>query len=366
VLLSSNISPQQLLADFVSSSLSQAHHVYCIARFDNDTILIHTEKGEFTDSLPTSLAHFLTTSNTGWYSINETPFSKKHEIGQTLLEMELERDHLLLRNIKMDNCTLFLLVQLKPYGLSKDKYLLTVEKTQFERTIRGFIDGLLYLRSNDKHILKDIAKSNQMAAVEITETKKQLSIQSQNYEIAISQFIQLIVNKLQDKYEIEIHMSREFVDELKEYRLPFDQLEPNLERHVQIELNLALIQGERELVLTPAHLASFTNSYKSVVYANEDEMQLGRYAKTYKLLDRYEASANFAQEKGLSVIGKNIGNHCSPPVSNASITDALNKHAKKIFELFSKYPDRWDTIRHNFRSVANVIEKETERRREIA
>ena len=366
MLLSSNIPPQQLLADFISSSLAQAHHIYCIAQYDNGTVLIQTEKGDYANSLPASLSHFLATSNTGWYAINETPFSKKQQIGQTLLEMELERDFLLLRNIQVEDCTLFLLVQLMPYGLAKDKYLLAAEKKQFERTIRGFIDSLLYIRTQDKDILKDIARSNLMATVEIAETKKQLSIQSQNYEVAISQFIQLIVNKLQKKYTVEIRMSREFVDELKEYRLPFDQLEPNLERHVQIELNLALIQDEREIVLTPSHLASFTSSSKSVVYANEDEMQLGRYAKTYKLLDRYEAAANIAQEKGLSVIGKNIGNHCSPPVSNASITDALNKHAKKTFELFGKYPDRWNTIRHNFRSVANIIEKETERRRDIA
>lgn len=366
MLLSSNIPPQQLLADFISSAVTQAHHIYCIAQYANNTVLIHTENGEYSNVLPTSLSHFLATSNTGWYAINETPFSKKQHIGQTLLEMELDRDFLLLRNIQTEDCTLFILVQLKPFGIAKDNYLLSAEKKQFERTIRGFIESLLSLRSRDKEILKDIAKSNQMTAVEIADTKTKLSIQSQNYEVAISQFIQLIVNKLQQKYSIEIRMSREFVDDLKEYRLPFDQLEPNLERHVQIELNLALAKGESEIVLTPSHLVSFANSSKSVVYANNEGMQLGRHAKTYKLLDRYEAAANIAQEKGLSVIGKNIGNHCSPSVSNASITDALNKHAKKIFELFGKYPDRWNTIRHNFRSVANIIEKETERRRDIA
>ena len=145
MLLSSNIPPHQLLADFISSSLAQAHHIYCIAQYDNGTVLIQTEKGEYTNSLPASLSHFLATSNTGWYAINETPFSKKQQIGQTLLEMELERDFLLLRNIQVEDCTLFLLVQLMPYGLAKDKYLLAAEKKQFERTIRGFIDSLLYL-----------------------------------------------------------------------------------------------------------------------------------------------------------------------------------------------------------------------------
>lgn len=366
VLLSSNIPVQQFVADFISRSLPQAQQLFCIAQLPNNAIHIQTQDGEYGKTTPDSLLQFLATCNTGWYSIQETPFSKNQQIGQTSLEMELDRDFLLLRNIDAKDCTLFLLVQLKPFGLSKQKYLLAAEKKQFERSIRGFVDTLLSIQGSDKEILQNIAKGNSAVHLEISETKRQLTVQNQNYEVAISQFIQLIVNKLQDKYGIEIRMSREFIDDLKNYNRPFDQLENNLEKHIQIELNFALVQGETEILLTPTHLTNLQTAKPAIAYASDDELNLGRYAKTYKLLDRYEDAARIAQQRNMSIIGKNIGACCTPAVSNASITDALNKHAKKMFELFSRFPHRWLLIRGEFRSVANIIEKESTRRKNIA
>lgn len=366
MLLSSNIPVQQLVADFISNSLPQAQQLFCIAQLPNNAIHIQTEDGEYTKSIPPTLPHFLAISNTGWYSIHETPFSKKQQIGQTSLEMELDRDFLLLKKIEAQGAVLFLLVQIKPFGLVKENYLLAAEKKQFERSIRGFVESLLSIQQNDKEVLLNIAKGNSAVHQEITDTKRQLNLQNQNYEVAISQFIQLIVNKLQNKYGIEIRMSRAFIDDLKNYNRPFDLLEDNLEKHVQIELNLALLQGETEILLTPTHLTNLQVAIAANTYASEDDLNLGRYAKTYKLLDRYEAAAQIAQQRGLNVIGKHIGACCTPAVSNASITDALNKHAKKMFELFSRYPNRWKLIRSDFRSVANIIEKEAIRRKNIA
>ena len=101
-------------------------------------------------------------------------------------------------------------------------------------------------------------------------------------------------------------------------------------------------------------------------YKNVNSIRISRLELKGKLLDRYEKSAEIVQQKNQSIIGKHIGANCSPSVSNASITDALNKHAKKMYELFSRYPDKWPIIRTEFRSVANIIEKESVRRQSIA
>jgi hypothetical protein len=366
VLLSSNIPVQELVVDFIASALPQAHQIYCVVQYTNGAIQVHTEEGEYTDLIPDSLPQFLNKGNTGWYALNETPFSRKQQIGQTSLEMELDRDFLFLKNIPADDCRMFLFVQLKPFGLTKEKYLLSDQKKQFEISIKGFVTKLIATVSSDKILLKNIAKGSAIARNEIRETKKQLTQQGNNFEVAVTQFIQLIVNKLQEKHGIVIRMSNEFIDELKDYSDPFENLESNLESHIQIELNLALAQGESEIILTPTHLTSLNASKTRVTYDTEDRSHLGRFAKTYKLLDRYENAAELAQRKGLSIIGKHIGNHCTPPVSNASITDALNKQAKKVYELFDKYPNKWSIIRSEFKSVANIMEKESARRQEIA
>jgi hypothetical protein len=353
------------MVEFITSSIPEALQMYCIVVHSNQAIEIHTEKGEYESTPPKSLPQFLSKANTGWYAKTETPFSSSKQIGQTSLEMELNRDYLLLKDFKTDQGQLYLLINLKPFGLSKTKYLLAGEKKLLEHCINGIALKLIEQTKNDKTILKNIALSNAQSRNEINQVKQQLDYQNKNFEVAITQFIQLIVTKLQSKYGIQIRLSKEFIQALKTYNKPFENLEENLEQHILIELNLAIAQDEHEIVLKPSHLQSLQQVVRQTTENNSD-LNLGRFAKTYKLLDRYEQAAELVLQKNLKVIGKNIGTHCKPAVSNASITDALNKHAKKIFELFKRYPDQWNIIRSEFRSVANIIEKESVRRQQIA
>lgn len=367
MLLSINIPEQELIVNFIQNSLPQTPQLFCIAQYPNGAIYVQTKTGEHTDAEADSLLQFITKGTSGWYALSETPFSTMQQIGQTSLEMELERDYLLIKGITGTNCNLHLLIQLKPYGITKEKYLLAGQKKQFEVSIKGFITSLLALMNTDRAILKNIAKGGIISKNELRDTKAQLLQQNQNYETAIKQFIQLIINKLQDKYSIAIHMSQDFIVSLKHYNLPFEDLEENLEKHIQIELNLALLQDNTEITLTQHHLSSLKNtSAINSINNAENELQLGRHAKTYKLLDRYETAATAAYQKGIAIIGKNIGLHCIPAVTNASITDALNKQSKKIYDLFDKYPKKWPIIRAEFRSIANIVEKENIRRRDTA
>ncbi len=366
MLLSINIPEHELVVNFIQNSLPQAPQLFCIAHYPNGAIHVQTGEGEHTENEIDSILNFITKGTSGWYSLSETPFSAMQQIGQTSLEMELDRDYLFIKGISTTNCTLHLLIQLKPYGITKEKYLLAGQKKQFEVSIKGFITSLLTLIHADRTILMNIAKGALISKNELHETKAQLLQQNQNYETAIKQFIQLIINKLQDKYRISIHMSQDFIESLKHYNQPFEDLEENLEKHIQIELNLALLQDETEITLTQHHLTSLKNSTAINSNNAENELQLGRHEKTYKLLDRYETAASLAYQKGIAIIGKNIGLHCIPAVTNASITDALNKQSKKIYDLFDKYPKKWPIIRTEFRSIANIVEKENLRRRETA
>lgn len=367
MLLSTNIPPYQWVTQFVKSAVPHCQRIYTIATYDNGGASIYTEEGEYNYELPKGLDVFISKYTSGWYALNETPFAENKKIGQTTIEMELEKDYLLLKNISAADCQLHLLIQCKPFGISKNTFLLANEKKILEQTIKGFISSALSQLKSDANVLKNIARANQLVKNDATEIQQKLDFQSKNYEIAITQFIQLIINKLETKYRIKIKLGRDFIQALKTYSHPFESLEHNLEQHIQVEINLALIQGENDILLNASHLQQITeaNSIRRTEN-NEDALHLGRFAKTYKLLGRYEKAAELVRQSGLPIIGKNIGNFCSPSVSNASITDALNKHARKVYELFNKYPDNWPILRTEFRSIANIIEKETLRRQEIA
>ncbi|HOW25750.1 MAG TPA: hypothetical protein PK711_08765 [Bacteroidales bacterium] len=82
-----------------------------------------------------------------------------------------------------------------------------------------------------------------------------------------------------------------------------------------------------------------------------------RYTKTIYLLDRLETAAKEVVMLKKKLTGKNVGELCDRPISAAAITDALDKHKKKIIDLFEKYPEKWEIIRNDFRPVRNLAGK---------
>jgi hypothetical protein len=82
-----------------------------------------------------------------------------------------------------------------------------------------------------------------------------------------------------------------------------------------------------------------------------------RYTKTIYLLDRLETAAKEVVILKKKLTGKNVGELCDRPISAAAITDALDKHKKKIIDLFEKYPDKWEIIRNDFKPVKNLAGK---------
>lgn len=364
VYLSTNIALPELIADFVMASIPEAKQIYVMQMLQNGSITIRTAQGDYDGKVPSNLTTFLNRTSSGWYTLTETPFSSATHIGQSSLEMELERDHLLIRIDTTEN-TIWVLVQLRPFGPTRDKHLMSGEKKIMEHVITGMLSQLVKQQGQDRDILKQIAYSNNKAKHEVNEVRQQLDHQHKNYEVAISQFVQMIVQRLESKYGIPIRISRPFIEALKSYNRPFEGLEETLDQHLLIEMNLAMVQDEHEIVLSPSHLVPLRAATHKAEVSSEAP-NLGRYTKTYKLLDRYEHAAERVHQMNLPIIGKHIGSHCKPAVSNAAITDALNKHAKKIYELFQRYPDKWPIIRGEFRSVANIMEKETLRRQSIA
>jgi hypothetical protein len=50
----------------------------------------------------------------------------------------------------------------------------------------------------------------------------------------------------------------------------------------------------------------------------------------------------------------------SPPVSAPAITDALGKNRDFVRLLLEKYPEKWETIRSDFKPLLNLLRKGTD------
>jgi hypothetical protein len=350
----------------VKACLPQSADIYVIQAFPNSSFSIFTLAGEWETEIPKTLPKFIASSPSGWYQFPELPFSKKQLIGQTGLESELKKNYMLLKGFKYEESLVHIIAQIKPVGMTKQDYLLANEKKLIESLIRNTINYCLEQHASDKESVKQLAYSSKLLKQEVDGLSDKLNQQNKNYDTAITRFIQLMVNKLSSQFNIEIIQSPAFISALKDFKLPIEDLESTLSEHIKVEMNLALATGDSQIVLRDSHLKSLKPKRVTPTVKLGETVQLGRFTGTYNLLNRYETSAELVSQQGEKIIGKNIGKMCSPSVSNASITDALNKHARKIYELFQRYPNKWPIIRSEFKSVANIMEKEEDRRQHIA
>jgi hypothetical protein len=231
--------------------------------------------------------------------------------------------------------------------------------------VKGICNNLLAValqeRLDDRKLLKGIAGSSEALRSELSHVNKELERGNANFESTLKQLLTLLFAKLENEYGLTIHYTPALTKAVMQFQGSFDDLELHLAKQVEIEANLAQLNEENSIWLDKIHLSEF-KARRTSTKPDSLPLHLGRLSKAHALLDRYETAAEAAVNHGLSVIGKNIGSYCQPSISNAAITDALNKNAKKIVELFAKFPDKWPIIRSDFRSIANIIERESLRK----
>lgn len=347
--------------------MPQLTHCYVGQFYSSGSALVYADGKELENGSSSSLSVFLKKSNSGWYSEEEIPFTKKKlssTLNQNALEAELNRNYLLLKLGRFQETDVAVLCKAQPIGMKKETYLLSNEKLLLSSTIKHLLHNALTTYCTDRATLKQIGKLNTTLKDEIAELQNQVKQQAGNHEIALSKFIQSLLNELSADLGVTILQSAAFIQALKNYTYPIDELDQILKNNLLGEVNLALALSENEIVLHPRHLNQSRVAAKQK--AKNNHLELGRYSNTFNLLTRYETAAEKAAGLGLNIIGKNIGKMCNPPISNAAITDALNKHARKIYELFDRFPDKWPIIRSEFKSVSNVMDKEIARRQAIA
>jgi hypothetical protein len=83
------------------------------------------------------------------------------------------------------------------------------------------------------------------------------------------------------------------------------------------------------------------------------------------LLDKLENAAKTLQSKNIPLIGLKVGKAMEPPVSAPAITDALGKNRVIIRHILEKYPEKWETIRKDFKPLLNQLRKSAPDQNEV-
>ena len=145
------------------------------------------------------------------------------------------------------------------------------------------------------------------------------------------------------------------LEKLKDYDGQISQLKKIVKKAAVYVGSVNYGMAENNLVIEDYHL-NFDESLKKhldeiiVNYESGD-----RYSKTMRLLDKLEEAANKIIAENKMLTSANVGLACENPITAPAITDALKKHKSKILTLIKDNPNKWGTIKKEFRPLMNIL-----------
>ena len=188
------------------------------------------------------------------------------------------------------------------------------------------------------------------------ELEEELQLIRKNHGDSLVGLCHSYLQELSQKYDRRYILSDDAIEKIRNYQGNIRHLSRIMENAVSFMENMAFGSTEDTMKLQ-AYALNFDEVEVSTTMDDAVKRIDSRESKTMLLLDKFENAALALSSKKVPLTGINIGRALPTPISAPAITDALKKHRKQILQLFEKYPEKWETIRKNFRPVRNLAEK---------
>lgn len=294
-----------------------------------------------------------------WSNVYDLPFEdEERSAGQYSISDELDNNVLCLKfRNEGDQCFdlyfFYLPEHLNQFHLSSQKEnLATANKSIIAKLIFNAISHTIETAQCNGEILKNISNTHEQQRVESNELRLELKNVQRNYAQSVIQYSLFILDKINHKEEAQFKLSDAALDKLATFKGEFGRLESILSNAASTAFNLSL-DSSKDLIIDPGHLVFY--EYKSQPEETQQSTVVSKYAKTIQYLDKYEAAAQELLINDLSVNGKNVAQHCNPPISAAAITINIKSHRNKIVTLMERHPDKWMILREHFKPIQNAL-----------
>tara|TARA_R110001592_G_scaffold95393_2_gene274884 strand:- start:1849 stop:2922 length:1074 start_codon:yes stop_codon:yes gene_type:complete len=289
-----------------------------------------------------------------WINQSQVPFeTSKAEFGQLTFDDEKNNSVLELRfKSKYDNrydvLYLFFKSNIGNFKLASiDEAMAVAVKEVIQRLLHQQISLIIYENELNSTIHDKISTSFNHVdlQVEVERIKKEKFSQSKS-------IFNYILNKLIHKESFEMVLSNSAIEKLLSLNIELEHIEQVLLESIEVIVNKHKLFNFYEITAKDILINSTIGENNTVSIKQE------QLIKTAQFLDKYETAAKLLISKNEKITGLNIGSNCSPEVSPAAISDVLKKHNKKIAVLLSTYPNKWTTIRKEFKPLRNIVEKQ--------
>jgi hypothetical protein len=187
--------------------------------------------------------------------------------------------------------------------------------------------------------------------------REETEVTKEKYKDGLIRLSNSYLGDLSKSTNVSYHLSDAAAGKIRDYGRDIGNLKAVVEQAAQYAETMNLEGNSADVLISDFHLVFEEKDVivtKQTVAAPVGDVP-AKYNKTFLLLDKLEHAALHVKSRNLLLTGSNIGNEFPTPVTPPAITDALKKHRIKILFLFKEYPDRWTTIRTEFRPVQNIL-----------
>lgn len=302
-------------------------------------------------------------SPTAWLTRQELPYDLKavdnkqveifEERHKTVLVLRFPNKYDGLQDIMF----LYFQESMSMFGVNlTSRSLSTDYKSIIGYLVYHFILTFTRISESDTSATQSIVDSTKSVVSTFIQTNEELSRTRQYYGQSLVDLCQNYLEELQADTNRRYRLHDSAIEKIRKYAGEIKYLKKIIKKAVMFAEYLEQDAAPDLLYIHDWHLDAETyvpEQRKEEVSSYPED----RYTKTIYLLDRLETAAKEVVMLKKKLTGKNVGELCDRPISAAAITDALDKHRRKIIDLFEKYPDKWEIIRNDFRPVRNLATK---------
>jgi hypothetical protein len=324
------------------------------------------EYSSFQVSDSTSVFDHLRSENSSysWLRKEDLPFEvRPEERVQLEIFNELNNNVLLIRifNLSDSKNDLFFIYfnkDLSNFGtINPNKILSTENKTIIGHILRNSIMAFIKNYNRDKDLFATLNENTRAMIRERNLLRNELEVTREKYKEGLIRLSNSYLEDLNLITGIRYRFTESAVKKISEYSGDIDNLKPVIGQAAHYAETMNLEGNANNVLIDDFHLVidvKKESPQKESIIAPIQDIPV-KYNKTFLLLEKLENAAIHVKSKNQLLTGANIGNEFPTPVTPPAITDALKKHKQKILFLFHEYPDRWKTIRIEFRPVQNLL-----------
>jgi hypothetical protein len=278
--------------------------------------------------------------------IKQLSFDDEDETNLLCLKFLSPMDHLYdVIILKIENTSMF--------GMSKQGSTLNVqEKNIIGRILYQTLKTRIEEEYNNNDTHRMVLNNIQLQQRNIELLEEENTILRSNYKKSVLYFINNVLQRMSDKFNMTVALSEKAQDMILEKDLDITTLEKVLVQSAHMAANLTL-HYSNTIVIHPENIMVNQSSDELPVLSSND-----KHASIIEILDKYEEAAEKAIAKNYKINGNTVAELCNPPVTPSAITFNLKKYKKQINLLLDRYDDKWQLLRIHFKPLKNIIEVE--------